>query len=264
MGPTTKGILIDTTLCVGCYECERACGERWGFPASDVHELSCIRNTTVQQYDDINVPKLCMHCEDPTCASVCPVGAFDKNADGAVVYNADKCIGCRYCMQACPFQIPKYQWGERNPKVTKCDMCHERTLAGKQPACVEACPAGARVYGNRDELIREAERRIRENPSNYHPRIYGVKEVGGTSTLYLSAKPFEQIGFRAGVPERPLPQLTAQIMEKIPNYVFWGGTLLTGIWWITNRRKEVQEYERRQKAAGETANVGHDRGEGKN
>ena len=248
-----KGILVDTTLCVGCYECERVCSERWNFSTTEVHELSCVKNTAVQQWGDVYVPQLCMHCDDPTCASVCPVGAFDKNTDGAVVYNADKCIGCRYCMQACPYQIPRYQWGKLNPKVTKCDMCHERTIRGAPPACAESCPTGARLFGTKEELLREAEKRIRENPTTYYPAIYGVKEVGGTSTLYISNTPFDQIGFRTRIPDHPLPQLTAQIMEKIPNYIFWGGTLLTGIWWITNRRKEVAEYERQQrvKKAGE-------------
>ena len=241
------GILVDTTLCVGCYECERTCSERWNFPATEVHELSCIKNTAVQQWNDAFVPKFCMHCDDPTCASVCPVGAFEITTGRAVVYDAGKCIGCRYCMQACPFQIPKYQWGELNPKITKCDLCHERTTRGEPPACVESCPTGARLFGPREELIREAEKRIRENPANYIPAIYGVTEAGGTSTLYISDTPFDRIGLRTLVPDHPLPQLTAQIMEKIPNYVFWGGTLLTGIWWITNRRKEVEEYERRQR-----------------
>src|SRR5574341_8867 len=121
------GILIDTTKCIGCYACEQACAERWGFPTdSEAHELSSTQNTAVKTIDDMYLPRMCMHCQNPTCASVCPVGAFEKTPEGPVVYDADKCIGCRYCMQACPFDVPRYQWSSLNPRVSKCDMCRER------------------------------------------------------------------------------------------------------------------------------------------
>ena len=144
------GILIDTTLCIGCYACEAADAERWGNPVSDKHILSSVQNTAVQQVGETNLPRMCMHCAEPTCASVCPVGAIEKTKTGAVVYDADKCMGCRYCMQACPFDVPKYQWDSMNPKVTKCDLCHERVEQGGKPACVEACPTGARMFGHVD------------------------------------------------------------------------------------------------------------------
>ncbi|MEK6565493.1 MAG: 4Fe-4S dicluster domain-containing protein, partial [Bacteroidota bacterium] len=155
------GILIDTTKCVGCYACEQACAERWGFPTdNEVHELSSIKNTAMKTVNETYVPRMCMHCQDPTCVSVCPVGAFQKTAEGPVVYDADKCIGCRYCMQACPFDVPRYQWNSLNPKVTKCDMCRDRVLQGQKPACVESCPAEARVFGPLDEIIKEAKKRV--------------------------------------------------------------------------------------------------------
>jgi formate dehydrogenase iron-sulfur subunit len=177
------GILIDTTLCIGCYACEEADAQRWGNPVSDKHVLSSVQNTAVLLVDETNVPRMCMHCAVPTCASVCPVGAFEKTASGAVVYDADKCMGCRYCMQACPFDVPKYQWDSVNPKVTKCDLCHERVEKGDKPACVEACPTNARTFGKVDELIQEAQKRMYENPGKYYPSIYGVREAGGTSIL---------------------------------------------------------------------------------
>ena len=243
------GILVDTTLCIGCYACEDACAERWGFPKQpEVHELSAVKNTIVQQWDDVYVPRMCMHCEEPTCVSVCPVAAFTKTKEGAVVYDADKCMGCRYCMQACPFQVPRYQWNNPNPKVMKCDMCHERTSKGGVPACVEICPVQARIFGPREDLMQEAHKRIRENPS-YYNAVFGELEAGGTSVLYLANRAFDKIGFKTSLPKQPLPELTWGAMSKIPNYVFWGGTLLTGIWWITNRRKDVAEYERREKEA---------------
>lgn len=238
------GILIDTTLCVGCYECEKACAGRWGFPYnSEVHKLSSTANTAVLTVNDVYVPRMCMHCADPTCASVCPVGAFKKTPEGPVVYDSEKCMGCRYCMQACPFDVPRYQWDSLNPRVTKCDMCRERILSGNKPACVEACPAEARVFGPLEEIIELAKKRVAENPDSYSPKIYGLKEAGGTSIIYLAARPFEELGLRTNLPDHPLPDLTWAIMSKIPNYVFWGATLLGGIWWITNRRKEVAAYE---------------------
>lgn len=241
-----NGMLVDITQCIGCYACEEACAERWGNPPpTDAHKLSSVQNTAVESFnnDEIFVPRLCMHCDDPSCVSVCPVGAFEKTPEGPVLYDADKCMGCRYCMQACPFNVPKYQWDRLNPRVTKCDRCYERKSKGGLPACAEACPTGARKYGKLDELIQEAQQRINDNPGTYYPRIYGVKEAGGTSTIYLSPKPFEELGFKTHLPNHALPDLTWEVMSKIPNYVFWGTTLLTGIWWITNRRSEVRAFE---------------------
>jgi formate dehydrogenase iron-sulfur subunit len=249
-----KGMLIDTTLCAGCYACEEADALRWGRPVTQDHKLSSQLNTAVIQMDDAYVPRMCMHCADPTCASVCPVGAFEKTPEGAVAYDADKCMGCRYCMQACPFDVPKYEWDSITPKVTKCDMCHERAAKGGVPACVEACPTGARMYGNVTELVEEAKKRFAAEPSKYHPAIYGVKEAGGTSILYISDRPFEKLGLKVNLPDHPLPNLTWAILSKIPNYVFWGGTLLGGVWWITNRRKEVMAYEQKLKDMNKNGN----------
>jgi len=122
-------------------------------------------------------------------------------------------------------------------------MCHERILEGKKPACVEACPAEARVFGVLNDLIREAQNRIQADPGMYEHHIYGIKEAGGTSVLFLAPRPFEELGMKTNLPDHPLPTLTWAVLSKIPNYVFWGSTLLAGIWWITNRRQEVQAYE---------------------
>ena len=160
-------------------------------------------------------------------------------------------------MQACPFDVPKYQWDSVNPKVTKCDLCHERVEQGGKPACVEACPTGARMFGHVDELIQEAQKRMYENPGKYYPSIYGVREAGGTSILYLADKAFEKLGFKTNLPNHPMPNLTWEILSKIPNYVFWGSTLLSGVWWITNRRKEVQAFEQKLKEMESRDNHGH-------
>ena len=124
-----------------------------------------------------------MHCNEPTCVSVCLVGAFKKTDTGAVIYDETKCIGCRYCMQACPFEVPRYEWSSVSPRIQKCKMCYERIAAGGKTACAEACMFDATVFGDRDDLIKEARKRIDANPATYVNYIYGLTEVGGTSVF---------------------------------------------------------------------------------
>lgn len=246
----SKAILYDSTLCVGCKACEGACAERWGLPYNDrvaaEEKISAHKLTTIETHGDKYSRRLCMHCAEPTCASVCPVGALHKTALGPVVYDAEKCMGCRYCMQACPFQVPAYEWNAQLPKVRKCNMCYERQVKGEPTACTAACPTGATICGDRDTLVAEAQKRLAEKPGDYYQKIYGIKEVGGTSVLYLSAVPFEQIGLRTGVPKEALPQLTWQVLELLPDVVSTGSVLLGGVWWITNRRAEVAKAEGRK------------------
>jgi formate dehydrogenase iron-sulfur subunit len=247
----SKAILYDSTLCIGCKACEGACAERWGLPYNDKiaaeEQISAHKLTAIQTFGDKFSRRLCMNCERPACASVCPVGALQKTALGPVVYDAEKCMGCRYCMQACPFQVPSYEWDARLPRMRKCNMCFERQSQGQLTACAEACPVGATKNGNRDELIAEAQKRLADNPGQYHQKIYGLKEVGGTSVLMLSAVPFEQIGLKAGLPQEPLPETTWRVLELLPDVVSTGTVLLGGIWWITNRRNEVAKAEGRRK-----------------
>lgn len=242
-----KGMLIDTTMCVGCQACEEACREKNGLPECDQSDLSACKFTKVFERGEYYVRKMCMHCLDPACASVCPVGALKKLEEGPVVYDEDKCIGCRYCMQACPFQIPTYEWSKALPRVRKCWFCYDRVLVGEQPACAQECPTGATLFGNREDLLAEARRRIVETPDQYQQHIFGEQEVGGTSMLYLAAVPFEQIGFQSSLIEKPLPLLTWAVLSKIPDFVLVGGTLLGGVAWIINRRMTLEE-ERIQQA----------------
>lgn len=263
-----KALLIDTTLCIGCNACVLACKERNHLPEDADRELSARTLTVLHETRGTYVRQLCMHCETPSCVSACPVGALRKTAMGPVVYEKDRCIGCRYCMIACPFQVPRYEWDTLSPKVMKCDMCADRVASGKPPACAEACPTGATLFGDRDELIREARRRLRGSPKEsvdisdgvayalrearrklrvspppkkYVPHIYGVEEAGGTSVMFLSSIPFEQLGFRAGLGNDPLPALTWETLSKIPDTIMLGGAFLFGIWWIINRRIRLQE-----------------------
>src|SRR6266536_2124421 len=208
----SKAILYDSTLCIGCKACESACAERWGLPYNEKiaaeERISAHKLTAVETHGERFSRRLCMNCQQPACASVCPVGALQKTALGPVVYDADKCMGCRYCMQACPFQVPSYEWNSRLPKMRKCNMCYERQSQGKPTACTEACPVGATICGERDELLTEARKRIAGKPGEYYDKVYGVEEVGGTSVLYISAVPFEQIGLRTNVPREALPETT--------------------------------------------------------
>lgn len=240
-----KGLLIDITKCVGCGECTRACAEVNHLPQEEAKQLSATHYTVVQSYnnDETNVRRLCMHCNEPTCVSACLVGAFTKMETGAVLYDESKCIGCRYCMQACPFEIPRYEWSSLSPRIQKCKMCYERVAAGGKTACSEACQFEATTFGNRDELIKEARRRIDENPDQYIDYIYGLREAGGTSVLYISNIPFEKLGFPMNVPKEPIPELSWRVLSQIPKYSVAAGVVLFGIHWITSRRTEVVRFE---------------------
>src|SRR5512146_1296937 len=165
----TKAILVDITKCVGCRNCEQACKEAHGLALEREPVLSATALTVVEQRGEKFVRRMCMHCQDPACASACPVGALKKTASGPVVYEAGKCMGCRYCMVACPFSVPKYEWSKVIPKIQKCILCPDRVANGQPTACAEACPTGATKFGEREELIKEAQQRLRENPSNYVP-----------------------------------------------------------------------------------------------
>jgi formate dehydrogenase iron-sulfur subunit len=255
-----QGLLIDLTLCIGCNACQDACKVENGLPEGTEEKLSPTAYTALREVNGTFVRQMCRHCLDPTCVSVCPVGALEKHSEGPVLYDESKCIGCRYCVQACPFQVPRYEWTSTWPRVQKCRFCAERLKKGMQTACAEACPTGATKFGDRDDLIREAQARIEAEPEKYVNHIYGLTEVGGTSVLYLSAVPFEELGFRTNLEQIPLPSLTWQALSKIPTILTVGGVFLYGIWWITNRRTEVQAMERSLKRGdGRTEGRGDER-----
>jgi formate dehydrogenase iron-sulfur subunit len=246
-----RALLIDITRCIGCHACAAACQELHQFPGDGTDaELSATAYTVVlDKGEDRYVRKMCMHCVDPSCVSVCPVGAFSKTSLGPVTYDASRCLGCRYCMVACPFGVPRYEWSKAVPQVRKCDFCVARAQAGQLPACAEACPVEATVAGTREELLAEAHRRIREEPGKYHPHVYGETEVGGTSVLFLSPVPFESLGFRTDLGSGPLPTLTWKALSKVPAVVSLGGAALFGVFWITHRRQEVAAAEQSEKGA---------------
>lgn len=266
------GMLTDLTLCVGCRKCEWACKAANDLPGretsiEDVQDLSFFkeeRRTDAANYTVVNrfppavpggppvdVKKQCMHCFEPACASACLVAAFRKIPEGPVLYNEGVCIGCRYCMIACPFTIPAYEYDDAfTPAVRKCTMCFERiTAEGKIPACAEICPQGAITFDKRSSLISLARERIREAPDKYVDHIYGEYEVGGTCWLYISPKPFAELGF----PELdavPLPGLTKAFLSAVPLVLTIWPVLLMGAYTFTKRREELargDEAEHSQK-----------------
>jgi len=252
----SKSILYDATVCIDCKLCERACAERNKLPYDDniaaEQMMSAHKLTFVMTKGDKFMRRLCMNCQDPACASVCPVAALRKTSLGPVTYDESRCIGCRYCMLACPFGIPKYEWNKVLPRVRKCDMCSDRVAAGRPTACAEACPTGATKFGNRDELIAEANDRIAKAPNQYVNHIYGLEEVGGTSVLLLSSVPFDLFGLHT--PTEPLPTLTYRVLSRLPDIVSLGGVLLGGVWWITHRRAEVAAAEATERRAKKERN----------
>lgn len=250
------GILYDSTRCVGCQSCEFACAEANGLPEpvdypepGIVRKTDETRRTVVNAYStskgEVYVKRQCMHCNQPACAAACLTRAMHKTEQGPVEWRGAKCMGCRYCMVSCPFDVPKFEYHSANPKITKCTMCFDRLQEGKLPACVENCPAEALVFGTRRELIKEARKRIHNNPDLYVDHIYGEKEAGGTSFLYLSPVPFDELGFNTKVQNESYPALSKGFLYSVPTvFVLWP-TLLLGIYEATknNQPENPEENE---------------------
>ena len=197
--------------------------------------------------DSAYVMQRCLHCLEPACVSACPTTALQRQPDGPVSYEVDECIGCRYCMLACPWDVPTADWNTRAPKISKCTHCADRAAQpapvafngqalsdaeGKQfantiaiPACVKACPADALRYGTRDEMLALAHKRIADRPDKYVDHVYGEKELGGTSVLYLSRVPFEKLGFPT-YGEKPFTAFNNKALGAVPPAVMAVGALL--------------------------------------
>jgi len=237
------GLLYDSTQCIGCGACAVACKQENGLPEPIESRTTAYTWTVVESHDDHWMRRLCMHCLAPTCVSVCPVAALQRTPEGPVTYDATRCIGCRYCIMACPFGVPKYQWDRPVPVVGKCVMCHDRVVRGQPTACAEVCPTGATSFGPRDALVREAQSRIAKAPDDYVHHVYGLTEAGGTSVLLLAAAAFETLGLPSHVPREPIPPRTWQVLSQVPAFAGVWGALLFGIHWITKRRDEVRAFE---------------------
>ncbi len=260
--PDHVGVLNDTTLCIGCRECEAACNRRnhlprTAAPFSDRNVLRTFRRpsetafTVVNQFpgspspDQASIAQTyckvqCMHCLNPSCVSACIVGAMTKAPDGSVIYNPTICLGCRYCQIACPFEVPAYEFNEPlMPRVRKCELCTDRAKGtGANPACAASCPTEALVFGRRADLVAMAKERIARRPDRYVNHLYGEFEVGGTSWMYLVGRPVEEVGL-VRLPETPPPERTEAIQHGIFKYGIIPVTLygaLAGIMWLNHRK----------------------------
>ncbi|MCK5689658.1 4Fe-4S dicluster domain-containing protein [Myxococcota bacterium] len=246
-------ILFDATQCAGCSECEMGCAESHDLPepATTAEDAEKVRDTTqkaltvVNKYEtskgEVYAKKQCMHCLQPACASACLTKGLEKEKDGPVTWDGDKCMGCRFCMISCPFDIPKYEYESTNPKVVKCDMCFDKLDEGGMPVCVERCNddgAGALTFGRRSELLQIAHARMAESPDDYYPHIYGEHEVGGTGWLYISPVPFDEIGFKTNLGKVAYPELTKEFLYAVPMVLTVIPPLLLGVSKATSGNSE--------------------------
>jgi formate dehydrogenase iron-sulfur subunit len=266
--PDSFGVLHDTVRCIGCRLCEDACNTVNELPAPDrpFKDLAVLeekRRTSAKAYTVVNKydqagggrkpifrKNQCNHCLEPACASVCFVRAFTKTPKGPVVYDPSVCVGCRYCMIACPFEIPAYEYDRAlEPRIRKCTMCAPRLEKGLLPGCVEACPTEALSFGKRTDLIKIARDRIRRFPDRYVDHVYGEHEMGGTSWLYLAEAPFRNLGMREDLGTTPAPMLTAGALGSVPMIVGLWPVLLTGIYAISKRKDKIAAEEQAEAVA---------------
>lgn len=242
------GILVDVTRCTGCNQCVDACVRANGLGDASPRPQQAGDGLSAERYAAIvhspegqPVRKFCRHCLEPACVSVCPVGAMIKTPEGPVIYDKSRCMGCRYCMMACPFGIPRYEWDTPNPAVRKCTLCYERLQDGQIPACVESCPEQALLFGEREDLLALARERIGESPDRYLPQVFGETESGGTSVMYLSNVPLDFLAYNGPAGEAPLPELSWNWLSKVPALSLSTAGLMTGLFWIIGRRMQADE-----------------------
>ena len=254
---TPYAMLYDLTKCIGCHSCEVACQVNKGL-LPDTHLIS-FRFIEQGRYPDVTRAlrrHQCMHCLIPACVSACPVGALQKTATGPVVYDTTRCIGCRYCMNACPYNVPTFDWDRGlldQPLIHKCDFCADRLAEGLQPVCVEACPTQAVIFGERDQLLAEAKARIQAHPGRYVQYVYGETEGGGTSLLILSHIPFEQLGLPQLAPQPVTTASEAVMAGTIPFALGWTAVLagLAGIVRLRERGMKARAKASEQPAMHE-------------
>jgi formate dehydrogenase iron-sulfur subunit len=243
---SAAAMLYDATRCVGCRSCEAACKEWNNLPAEEERptDTTAYTWTLIKQYQEGTAQSFrkvqCLHCLHPGCVSVCTVGALRKTEEGPVVYDAHKCIGCRYCQYGCPYGVPKFQWDQPLGLIGKCSLCADRLAQGMIPACAAACPVGALAFGTRIKMIEEAYSRMQQEPGRYVDHLYGETEGGGTSVLFLSGVPFEELGLPELGPE-PVSQGSTNVMNATPVVITMALAIFSGIHWFSGRLSEGKD-----------------------
>jgi formate dehydrogenase iron-sulfur subunit len=247
-----KAILHDVSRCTGCMRCAEGCAEDNDLRDDprearfDTGPLSFERFTTIDKTADGHfVRRQCMHCLEPSCATACLVGALVRTPEGPVLYDNTKCIGCRYCMIACPYHVLRYDWGKVLPFMKKCDLCYDREGA---PACVAACPHEATMYGERDDLLKVAHARIEKAPGRYIQKVWGETEAGGTSILYVSDTPLDSY-FPTALGEDSIPDLTLPLAHATPWMAAGVASTLIGLSWVIGRRNKIADEREAEAAA---------------
>jgi formate dehydrogenase iron-sulfur subunit len=260
--PEGMGVLVDLTRCVGCRSCEAACNKEQQLPTPDApfDDQSVFeekRRPTEKAYTVVNRYESkkeggtvyrkvqCNHCNEPACLTSCFVNAYTKTKEGAVIYNSKVCVGCRNCMIACPFNVPGYSYSSAlNPVVKKCIFCYDTRLKyGKPPACVEICPQQVLTFGHRNDLLKIGRDRIREKPDRYVDHIYGEKEVGGTSWLYLAGVDFDKVGFDTTMGNEPIISNVKDFLGIVPMVLTIWPALFTGFHLLATKNKNHGNHE---------------------
>jgi Fe-S-cluster-containing dehydrogenase component len=268
--PDSMGVIVDLTRCVGCRSCEAACNKEQGLPepAEPFDDFSVFdqvnhhrpgqkrrtdetRYTVVNRYDvpGLDHPlfrkKQCFHCNEPACLTSCFVNAYTKTPEGAVIYNSKVCVGCRTCMIACPFYIPTFKYSKAfTPRIMKCIFCYDTRLKeGKAPACVDACPQEALTFGKRSDMLEVARQRIRMEPGKYVDHIYGEHEAGGTSWMYISPAPFDQVGLATNVPKEPVLNYVKGFLAIVPMVLTIWPALFAGFYLLATKKDGIKQLQ---------------------
>ena len=280
-GAEAVGMLFDSTRCVGCRACQTACKAANKLPADKVeanggvydapNDLNGTTKNIIKAFEangqNVFQKQQCMHCVDPSCVSVCMLGALhkegqgkrdmggEKKGTGIVIYDKGLCVGCRYCQIGCAFNVPKFEWYEAFPLIVKCELCRQRRdekksgpLAIANPACCEVCPREAVIYGRREDLLKEAKRRLAADPKRYNGHVFGEKEGGGTQVLYLApaSVTFKQLG---------MPELgeesQAEFSESVSHAPYLHGVtpiaLYAAMAFVITRNKKKEEAAEHEK-----------------
>ncbi|MDI6689359.1 MAG: 4Fe-4S dicluster domain-containing protein [Actinomycetota bacterium] len=223
-----KAMLIDVTKCTACRACQVACKQWNQLPAEKTTCQGTYENPpelspktwTKLKFKEISEngevkwlfrKMQCMHCTDATCVKVCPTGAAHETELGAVVIDQDKCTGCKYCVQNCPFEIPQYDTDTNT--VKKCRMCYDRVSNGLTPACAQTCPPGAIQFGEREEMVSLGLERVSalKADGNLDARLYGETELGGLGVMYVLAEKAKTYD----LPEEPKVPISAVLWQDI-------------------------------------------------